>query len=201
MLTAKQEKFAQAIISGMNQSDAYRHAYETESMSAPTLWNEAYLLAGHPEVSLRLAELREGIQSQFVGDQTDILRELQRIGFADLSNLVSWSSSGIQLKDSATLPPELTSLVSEVGETRNKDGAVTGTRIKLHSKLDALDKMAKILGAYNEPTSHTDIKITKITVVLPPDKIVDVSEYKVVSDPEEVDDDETLPSPTAGDND
>ena len=59
MLTDKQENFARAIaLDGMNQSDAYRSAYNTENMSESTIWNEAYLLASHREVSKRINELR-----------------------------------------------------------------------------------------------------------------------------------------------
>lgn len=59
MLTDKQENFARAIaLEGMNRSDAYRSAYNTENMSENTIWNEAYLLAGHQEVSKRINELR-----------------------------------------------------------------------------------------------------------------------------------------------
>lgn len=59
MLTDKQENFARAIaLEGMNQSDAYRSAYNTENMSESTIWNEAYLLASHREVSKRINELR-----------------------------------------------------------------------------------------------------------------------------------------------
>lgn len=59
MLTDKQENFARAIaLEGMNQSDAYRSAYNTENMSESTIWNEAYLLASHQEVSKRINELR-----------------------------------------------------------------------------------------------------------------------------------------------
>ena len=59
MLTDKQENFARAIaLDGMNQSDAYRSAYDTENMCESTIWNEAYLLASHQEVSKRIKELR-----------------------------------------------------------------------------------------------------------------------------------------------
>jgi phage terminase small subunit len=60
MLTAKQEKFAQAIaLEDMNQADAYRSAYNTSKMNDETIWAKASELAKNDKVSVRIAELRE----------------------------------------------------------------------------------------------------------------------------------------------
>lgn len=58
MLTAKQEKFAQCIIEGMSQADAYRSAYPKQRMSDKTLWETASKLVKNPKVAARVAELR-----------------------------------------------------------------------------------------------------------------------------------------------
>ena len=58
MLTAKMENFAQAIVDGLNQSDAYRHAYQIESMKAETVWARASELARDSKVAARIQELR-----------------------------------------------------------------------------------------------------------------------------------------------
>jgi len=58
-LTAKQEAFAQAIADGMNQSDAYRSAYDAGAMKAETIQNKASLLMKKGEVGARVASLRK----------------------------------------------------------------------------------------------------------------------------------------------
>ena len=59
MLTDQQENFARAIaLDGMNQSDAYRACYNTETERQETVWDSASKLASHPEVSQRIKELR-----------------------------------------------------------------------------------------------------------------------------------------------
>lgn len=59
-LTAKQEHFAQLVaLEGCNYSDAYRRAYNAENCSPSTIWEEANELAGHPQVSPRIDQLRE----------------------------------------------------------------------------------------------------------------------------------------------
>lgn len=60
MLTAKQEKFAQAIaLEEMNQADAYRAAYDTSRMADETVWNKACNLAKQDKVRARIYELRQ----------------------------------------------------------------------------------------------------------------------------------------------
>lgn len=59
MLTPKQEKFAQAVASGMTQADAYRHAYNAENMADSTIWSRASELAADGKVSGRIKALQE----------------------------------------------------------------------------------------------------------------------------------------------
>jgi phage terminase small subunit len=58
MLTAKQEQFAQNIIKGMSQADAYRSAYPNQRMSDKTVWEAASRLMANDKVVARLTELR-----------------------------------------------------------------------------------------------------------------------------------------------
>ena len=59
MLTAKQEAFAQNIIQGMSQADAYRSAYDTKRMTDKTVWESASKLMANPKVTARISELRD----------------------------------------------------------------------------------------------------------------------------------------------
>ena len=58
MLTSKQQAFAQAIVSGMSQADAYRAAFSAGKMKAETIQEEASRLMANPKVSARVVELR-----------------------------------------------------------------------------------------------------------------------------------------------
>ena len=64
MLTAKQEKFVQNLLEGMNQADAYRSAYDASRMSDKTVHEKASLLAGQDKVRARLAELRDKLANE-----------------------------------------------------------------------------------------------------------------------------------------
>lgn len=57
-LTAKQEGFCQAIVSGMSQADAYRTAYNAAKMKDATIHVKASELMSDGKVSGRVTELR-----------------------------------------------------------------------------------------------------------------------------------------------
>ncbi len=59
MLTAKQELFAQKIVEGMTQADAYRSAYSAKRMTDKTIHENASRLANDSKVKARIEELRE----------------------------------------------------------------------------------------------------------------------------------------------
>lgn len=60
MLTPKQEQFAKAIaLDGMNYSDAYRSAYNTERMTDKTVNEKASLLKDDGKIRTRIKELRK----------------------------------------------------------------------------------------------------------------------------------------------
>ena len=60
-LTPQQEKFAQLIASGMNQSAAYRVAYNAKRMKANVVTVEASKLAANPKITLRVSEIRKPV--------------------------------------------------------------------------------------------------------------------------------------------
>jgi phage terminase small subunit len=64
MLTAKQEQFAQNIIKGMTQADAYRSAYNTNRMADKTIHENASRLANDSKVKARISELRGQIAAE-----------------------------------------------------------------------------------------------------------------------------------------
>ena len=58
-LTPKQEAFAQAIVTGVNQSDAYRAAYKVRPKTKPESVNQnASRIMANVNVMSRVAELR-----------------------------------------------------------------------------------------------------------------------------------------------
>lgn len=78
-LTPKQELFAQAIVTGLNQSDAYRAAYKVGPKTKPETVNQAASrIMADSNVSARVAELREQVakkaQITLEGHLEDLMR-------------------------------------------------------------------------------------------------------------------------------
>lgn len=76
MLTPKQEAFAQAVSSGLSQSDAYKSAYSTGNQKPETISNNAYKLANNNDVITRLAELRNALAEKLLWTREDSLKTL-----------------------------------------------------------------------------------------------------------------------------
>jgi len=74
-LTMKQEKFAQGIIDGLNQTAAYRLAYDTERMAPSTIWTNAYDLVNNRAVAARIQELRDELAAEILWDRKRIVTE------------------------------------------------------------------------------------------------------------------------------
>lgn len=79
MLTAKQEKFAQNIITGMTQADAYRNSYNAEKMTDKQIWEEASKLMAKPKVAQRVQELRAEMASDSIMSAKERLEFLTRV--------------------------------------------------------------------------------------------------------------------------
>ena len=79
MLTPKQEKFAQAIIEGMSQADAYRTAYSCSRMSDKTIWENASRLMADDKVKARVQELRDKVAMVSVMSAQERLEWLSRL--------------------------------------------------------------------------------------------------------------------------
>lgn len=66
-LTTKQETFCQNIaLEEMNQTQAYRNAYNTKNMKPETIHNNAYKLLQNSEVATRINKLKTDLQEKTI---------------------------------------------------------------------------------------------------------------------------------------
>lgn len=135
---AKHERFAQAIVKGIPQTEAYRQIGYKSAKS------NAHRLMENEVIKLRIAELSERIAERTIVSVERIVKENARIAFADVTDVLSFAGRKVTLKSSADLPPDVTAAISEVRST--KDGLV----VKFHDKARALDALAKHKGMFRE---------------------------------------------------
>ena len=81
-LTPKQERLADLLIAGVNDSEAYRRAYNTENMAPATIQREAHALANHPEITTALAAARGVTRHETQIDAQGLVAKLQLIADA-----------------------------------------------------------------------------------------------------------------------
>lgn len=79
MLTEKQEAFAQNIIMGMSQAEAYRNAYNTKKMSDKTVWENASRLMNNSKVKARVNELRAQVANKAILTAEERLKFLSKV--------------------------------------------------------------------------------------------------------------------------
>lgn len=97
-------------------------------------------LLGTDVIGERVRELIEARswRTEITADR--VLREWAVIAFSDISDFASWSGYKIEMRDSTEVEPEKLRAVESVSQGRD------GMKIKMHSKLTALQKLAEHLG-------------------------------------------------------
>ena len=95
-LTAKQEKFVLAVVEGMTQADAYRHAYNASNMTDKTIIEKASKLMAQDNIRARYNELTDKIKTRLEEDcivtVEEVVKELKKTGFADIKDFLEFKT-------------------------------------------------------------------------------------------------------------
>lgn len=78
-LTDKEFVFVNALLSGKNQSDAYREAYDAENMAPASVWSEASKRRNSPKVTQWLDYILENGAEDLTVTKESHIRELESI--------------------------------------------------------------------------------------------------------------------------
>jgi phage terminase small subunit len=147
-LTPRHQRFVEAFLADkeQNATAAYIAAgYKARGHAAET---NAWRLLRNAEVQAALAERRAQLADTNAVTPERVIAELALIGFSDLHAYVTWGPGGVTLRDSAQIDAAARRVVSEVSQTITQGGG--SIRFKLHSKTDALDKLARHLDLYGD---------------------------------------------------
>ena len=85
--TPKRERFAQEIVRGASQSEAYRIAFKADRMKPDTIHKRASELMRDGWVKGRVAELAADVERELTIEVADLLREAGRIVFSDIRKI------------------------------------------------------------------------------------------------------------------
>lgn len=167
-LTPKQARFVEEYLVDLNATQAaIRAGYSQKTAGA--IGHETLM---KPEVidAIALAQVERSKRTSISAD--DVLRELAKVGFANLADVTTWGEKEVaigydadgkrlspadigdaavihhelapflHLEDSATLSPQHRAAVSEVAMTKD------GFKIKMHDKVGALTQIGRHLGMF-----------------------------------------------------
>jgi len=151
-LTGKQEAFAQAIVSGMNQSDAYRAAYNAGTMSAATINVKASEVMANGKVSVRVAELRKPVVEALQYGLQEAMAEA-----AEALEVCREGRQGGAMVSAVTLRAKLSGLLIEKKEIRTGelDGLGHDELKQLRDTLTAIGISGQTQGAISEGAGRT----------------------------------------------
>ena len=128
-LTSKQLRFCDAIISGLNQTDAYKAAYDTENMLPATISNNAYMLMNHSDITANIQAQRDSILASVTLTKEraiseamtnlSMARDLAQIGPANQSLKLAAEFSGLtqSVQSSAQLVTQVTVVLNRGTDT------------------------------------------------------------------------------------
>ena len=142
-LTQKQEMFCNYLECG-NASEAYRRAYRCNGKSDNAIWVESSKLLNSPKVALRIRELQSQMRnrSDITKDEAvGILADIARANIVDALEVKSNEMfTTILIKDISKLPSSIQRSILSIKSTDK------GYELKLYNKIDAIDKLSKLLG-------------------------------------------------------
>ena len=161
-LNIRQQRFADAILEGKTQREAYLLAgYRASNQN--TVDNSASLIQSNSKVSAYLAQKRHEIElktmNAIVVSKTQWLEELKTVGFSKITDYLEFDESGVVMKKSDEIDAGKIAAIESVegettsymGEDGDRETLKTKTKFKLHRKLDALQKIGEALGFLNAP--------------------------------------------------
>lgn len=156
-LTPLQERFKDEYLLSLNATDAYKKAgYSGEGNVAEV---NAHRLLRNAKVAdaIQQAMAERAERTEVTADK--VVEGFAAIAFTDMRDVLEWTGNSVTLKSMDDIPASAHAAIAEIHETTTKDGSTT-IRIKMHSKVAALDSLGKHLGMFKEPPGDDNARKT-----------------------------------------
>jgi phage terminase small subunit len=120
----------------------------------------AYSLMNTPKVRAAIEEGQKARAQRMGITQDRVLQELARIAFSNLQDVLEETEDGQTTVNVKRLPRDVAAMLGEVSITQTKGkNQMKISRVKLHDKMAALDKIAKHLGMFTDKHEHTIVTL------------------------------------------
>jgi phage terminase small subunit len=140
-LTPQQELFAQQVVAGKTQADAYRAAYKAQGMSEKTIHEESSRVSANCKVTARIRGLQAASADVAILQGADVLKEVRRLAFSSVKGFFKDDGS-------VRMPHELDDATAAC--VASFETTEVGVKYKLYDKNTALEKAMKHLGLYEK---------------------------------------------------
>jgi len=147
-LTARQEAFAQAYWLRRNGAEAYRLAYQADRCSPATIHRRAHALLQNGKVEARLREFQDAANTAFADTARRVVEEVSTIAFSDVGALLDDQG---RFRPPEVLPAATRRAIEQIKVRHSPAGPVV-TAVRLADKLRALDLLARLTGALEQPS-------------------------------------------------
>lgn len=152
-ITEKQKAFVEEYLVDLNATRAYKTIYKNCKKDEAAQANASRLLR-NAKVSAYLAQRQKELQKRTEVTQERVIGELAAIAFADVADYVQITDRGgfpmVQLTPTKDIPISKRAAIAGIKQGNN------GIEVKLHNKLDALDKLGRHLGLFKEYVRDID---------------------------------------------
>jgi phage terminase small subunit len=162
-LSEQEMIFVMEYLEDQNATRAYVDAgYKHASYAAAAV--AAHNLLKKPNIQDAVNKERDRILKRLHITKGRVLKELAKIAFANVEDIVKWDNSGVHYSSSQELDRNTTAAISEVTETVTNSGHTL--KFKMHDKAKALaallekfqesDEDTKTLYMYDDPLDPKD---------------------------------------------
>ena len=161
----RREKFARLYAISGDPAESYQGAGYKVSRSVAR--RAAHRLLTYDDVIENVNKWSEKLGKRLEVTEEQVLNELRIMGFSNISDYLSFDSTGVTLKSSDDIDREKLAAISQVGH--RTAGEKVHLQFKLYDKLSALEKIARIK-QYLKPPSFEPDDGTPIGVLVVPAK-------------------------------
>lgn len=152
MISDRHRAFADECVRDFNG----KRAWAAVGGSKRTAAEQSCQVLQRPEVQAYLAERKAQRRARMEIEEVDLLRELAKIAFANMGDDIGYDEIGLPFillgettEDHFAAISQFGTAVTETSATKSRPATrTTRARLKFHSRLDAIDKLAKHLGLY-----------------------------------------------------
>lgn len=139
-LSAKQQRFVDEYCVDFNGTQAAIRA----GYSIRTANEQAARLLANVSIKKALDEKRLEIAESSKLKVSDVIDELKRIAFSDITQVTSFSAAKAKVKSSRKLSEDAKKTIASVSQTQN------GLTVKLHDKVKALELLGRYLNIFTD---------------------------------------------------